>query len=161
MENDNDISPPIDEVPLAPYPQESVHETEVVTAHRRAFNKQAFTLNPDLTVDQVPTNTSKRLTPQKWKEICDVLRDWGPTENGQFLEVKEIQDEDLRKQVAAHRKTHKKKYKWAEKYRLQFYIDVHTQQKRERLLRVSPMYSEGRCLHEQVSLQWQLRCQSV
>jgi hypothetical protein len=37
-------------------------EPEVVSSHKAIFNRKAFTLNPDLTVDTEPSKTSRHLS---------------------------------------------------------------------------------------------------
>jgi hypothetical protein len=81
------------------------------------FNTKAFGLQPDLTVEKELGKSSPLLTPEKWKTIIDVLKDWGPQDNdGNYINPDLIEEEDERKRVKAHRKENRLAYEWSKAY---------------------------------------------
>lgn len=111
---------------------------------KRIWNKNVFALNPDLTVDKEPSQTSKHLTPKAYADICTVLRNWGPKDSdGNYLAVTRINDLELRDQTKAYRGQNQNKYKWAKNFRLESYIDSNGDSK-ERLKRIESAWNDAR-----------------
>jgi hypothetical protein len=70
------------------------------TTFRDAFNTQAFLVHPDtgaLSLRPDKGKTSTALTTEKWQELVDTLRSWGPKdESGEYIPLNAIEDIEQR-----------------------------------------------------------------
>lgn len=92
-------------------------------------------MNQDLTVDnEEPGRTSPQLTPKKWKIIIEVLKGWSPQhEDGKYISIDQIDNEDEKKCIKANCKAHKGAYEWCKAYCLEKYTKNATQNECYRL----------------------------
>ena len=96
------------------------------TTFRDAFNTQAFLVHPDtgaLSLRPDKGKTSTALTTEKWQELVDTLRSWGPKdESGEYIPLNAIEDIEQRDAVSSFRRENKSGHHLAKNFTVETYI---------------------------------------